>query len=137
MTYKFYVCEFTNTKYPLPDPNKVFVKFGVTHHMDVLDRFNPQVDDGYAKIYDDWNIVCKFSVVCRTKDHAEQLERRWLVDVFPNPGPTKVWVESYLGIDDDRKYSDNTGITELRLLTKKQASWVYYTLHQQKANKEL
>jgi len=137
MPYKFYVCEFVNTKYPLSDPNKVFVKFGITHHMDVMDRFNPLVDDGYAKKYDDWKITCKFSVACRTKEQAEQLEKHWLCTVFPNPGPTKVWVESYLGLSDNQMYRDNTGITELRLLTVKQARWVYYTLHQQKINKEL
>ena len=130
--YKFYVCEFTNKKYAMPDPNKVFVKFGITHHMDVMDRFNSDVDDGYAKVYTDWNIVCKFSIVCRTKEEAEIHERYWLKEKFPNPGPTKVWVESYLGVDNNDKYRDNTGITELRLLTQKQAKWVYWYLHSSK-----
>lgn len=130
--YKFYVCEFTNKKYPMPDPNKVFVKFGITHHSDVMDRFNPNVDDGYAKNYQDWDIVCRFSVACKTKQQAEQLEQYWLTKVFPNPGPTKVWVENYLKTEDNNQYADNTGITELRLLTVKQSKWVYFTLHQQK-----
>lgn len=130
--YKFYVCEFTNNKYPMPDPTKVFVKFGITHHMDVMDRFNPNVNDGYAKNYHDWDIVCKFSQAFRTKAEAEQVEQHWLTNVFPNPGPTKVWVEKYLGTKHNNQYYDNTGITELRLLTQKQAKWVYYTLHQQK-----
>lgn len=130
--YKFYVCEFTNNKYPMPDTDKVFVKFGITHHWDVMDRFNPNVDDGYAKNYKEWDIVCKFSVPCSDKATAEQLEQHWLRQVFPNPGPTKVWVERYLGVDNNNHYYDNTGITELRLLTKKQAKWVYFTLHDQK-----
>ena len=130
--YKFYVCEFTNKKHPMQDPDKVFVKFGITHHWDVMDRFNPSVDDGYAKNYEDWDIVCKFSLACKTKEGAERLEKKWLNEVFPNPGPTKVWVESYFKLDDKNKYYDNTGITELRLLTSKQAKWVYYTLHQEK-----
>jgi hypothetical protein len=130
--YKFYVCEFTNNRYPLPDPNKVFVKFGITHHMDVMDRFNSNVDDGYAKNYKDWDIVCKFSMAFKTKAEAEALEAHWLTNVFPNPGPTKVWVERYLRVEDQNQYYDNTGITELRLLTVKQAKWVYYTCHQER-----
>jgi len=133
--YKFYVCEFTNNRYPNPNPNNVFVKFGITHHMDVMDRFNPMVDDGYAKNYKDWDIVCKFSIVCKTKAEAESLEKHWLTNVFPNPGPTKVWVERYLNTEDNTQYSDNTGVTELRLLTQKQSKWVYYTLHQMKKEK--
>lgn len=130
--HKFYVCEFTNIKYPMPDSDKVFVKFGITHHWDVMDRFNPKVDDGYTKNYSDWKIVCKFSKPCSTKERAEALEKKWLTEVFPNPGPTKVWVENYLKISDNNLYYDNTGITELRLLTAKQAKWVYYTLHSTK-----
>ena len=132
MSYKFYVCEFTNKKYPNPDPNKVFVKFGITHHWDVMDRFNPAIDDGYPKNYNDWNIVCKFSLVCETKEQAEAIERKWLSEVFPNPGPTKVWVEKYYGLEDNNFYYNNTGITELRLLTIKQSKWVYFTLHHMK-----
>lgn len=130
--YKFYACEFVNKKYPMPDPDKVFVKFGITHHWDVMDRFNSMVDDGYAKNYKDWVIVCKFSLVCDTKEQAEKFEQKWLKEVFPNPGPTKVWVEQYLKVEDNNYYYDNTGITELRLLTQKQAKWVYRTLHEQK-----
>ena len=116
----------------MPDSDKVFVKFGITHHWDVMDRFNPKVDDGYTKNYSDWKIVCKFSKPCSTKEQAEALEKKWLTEVFPNPGPTKVWVENYLKISDNNLYYDNTGITELRLLTAKQAKWVYYTLHSTK-----
>lgn len=133
--WKFYVCEFINNKYPMPDEEKVFVKFGITHHMDVMKRFDPNVNDGYPKNYNDWNITCKFSVVCKTKEEAERLEKKWLEQVFPNPGPTKVWVENYLKVEDNNQYYDNTGITELRLLSRKQAKWVYYTLHQMKKEK--
>ena len=85
----------------MPDSDKVFVKFGITHHWDVMDRFNPKVDDGYTKNYSDWKIVCKFSKPCSTKEQAEALEKKWLTEVFPNPGPTKVWVENYLKISDN------------------------------------
>lgn len=125
---KFYVCEFVNKIYPMPDPNKVFVKFGITHHQDVMARFDPRVDDGYPKIYDDWDITCKFSVSV-PKMTAMHIENEWLTKHFPNPGPNKVWVERYLNVDNPLKYKYNSGISELRLLTIKQAKWVYYTLH--------
>lgn len=126
MPYKFYVCKFTNNKYPLPDKNKVLVKFGITHHTDVLDRFNPEKDDGYAKNYKDWDIECEFSWSFETKEEAEKIERYWLDDVFPNPGPTKVWVEKLYSLEDNNYYYDNTGITELRYVTLKQAKWILF-----------
>ena len=52
------------------------------------------------------------------------LEAYWLNNRFPYDGHTKVWVEQYLGVDDRNKYKDNTGITEMRLLTRKQFNWV-------------
>lgn len=130
--WKFYVCEFINNKHPMPDDDKVFVKFGITHHLDVMDRFNPNVKDGYSKNYADWDITCKFSQAFKTKEEAEAVEQEWLTKVFPNPGPNKVWVENYLKLEDNNYYYDNSGITELRLLTRKQAKWVYFTLHQKK-----
>lgn len=129
MPYKFYYCEFTNNKYPMPDEDKVLVKFGHTHHWDVMDRFNPLVEDGYVKNYVDWDIECKFSWSFQTKKEAEQMEQYWLTEKFPNPGPNKIWVEKYFGLSDNNYYYDNTGITELRLLTRKQANWVIANLY--------
>ena len=82
--FKFYACEFVNNKYPMPDDDKVFVKFGVTHHWDVMDRFNPLVEDGYAKNYDDWDITVKFSVPMPNREAAEALESCLL---YTSPSP--------------------------------------------------
>lgn len=130
MSYKFYVCEFRNKKYPIPD-DRVLVKFGITRHMDVLKRFDPSVNDGYEKNYSDWDIVCKFSQLCLTKEEAEQKETYWLNEKYPKGSKYKVWVESLFGLPHTY-YSNNTGVSELRLLTKKEASWLYWHLHRQK-----
>lgn len=133
MGHKFYACLFENIKHPMPDQNMVFVKFGHTHHTkDVLRRFDPKFDDGYVKNYEDWKITCKVSIWFKTKAEAEALEQHYLTYKFPNPGPNKVWVEKYLGLEDNNYYYDNTGITELRLLTKEQASQVFRSLHEHK-----
>ena len=57
------------------------------------------------------------------------IERFLLDELFPNPGPTKVWVEKYLGCEDNNLYNNCSGITELRLLTKKQRNWVLVNLY--------
>lgn len=131
MRHKFYVCEFVNKKFTTP-PGKVFVKFGVTHHMDVMNRFNSDINDGYTKNYNDWNIVCKFSIICPTRQHAEQIERYWLECKYPYKSKYKVWVEQVLGIQDKYYYNNSTGITELRLLDKSEAKNVYMMLHRLK-----
>ena len=130
--HKFYVGEFVNKVHKMPDPDKVFIKFGITHHWDVMDRFNPLVDDGYSKNYKDWVITCKFSHPYLSKEDAEQQENHWLNKQFPRNSQYKVWVENYLKIKNNTYYKDNTGITELRLLSLKQAKWVYYKLHSEK-----
>jgi hypothetical protein len=120
---KFYVAECINLVYPMPDSDKVLVKFGKTHHTDAANRFDKSVDDGYDKNYLDWDIKIKFSKY-GTDQEVTDLESYWLNEQFPYDGYTKVWVEDYLGVDDRNKYKDNTGITELRLLTRKQFNWV-------------
>jgi hypothetical protein len=133
--YKIYACIFTNNKHTLPDPNKVLVKIGITHHTDdIMKRFDPKIDDGYPKNYSDWDIECKFSMICNSKEEAEQIEKQWLGPngIFSNPGPTKVWVENLFNLEDNNYYRDNTGITELRLLTHKQAKWAFWKLHEMK-----
>lgn len=121
--------------FPL-DGNKVFCKFGITHQSDVLRRFDPSVDDGYHKSekYLEWDIKCDFSMFFDTKEEALAVEQRWLTEVFPNPGPTKVWVEKVLDCPDNQYYSEASGITELRLLTEKQRKWVLWQLYQMKEN---
>lgn len=131
--YKFYFCTFTNKKFQAPE-GKVFCKFGITHQSDVLRRFDPTVDDGYVKSekYLDWNIKADFSMIFDTKEQAEAEEQRWLTQVFPNPGPTKVWVEKVLQCDTMDYYSEATGITELRLLSDKQRKWTLWQLYKMK-----
>jgi hypothetical protein len=69
-----------------------------------------------------------------TKEEALAVEQRWLTEVFPNPGPTKVWVEKVLDCPDNQYYSEASGITELRLLTEKQRKWVLWQLYEMKEN---
>lgn len=130
MAYKFYFCTFENTKFRVPE-NYVFCKFGITHQLDVLRRFDPSINDGYVKSekYLDWKIAADFSMMFDTKEQAEAEEKRWLTEVFPNPGPTKVWVEKILQCPTMDYYSEATGITELRLLTKKQRKWTLWQLY--------
>lgn len=133
--YKFYFLTMRNKKFQTPE-NKVFCKFGVTHQSDVLRRFDPSVDDGYTKSqkYLDWDIKCDFSMFYNTREEAEAEEQRWLKDVFPNPGPTKVWVEKILGCPTMDYYSEATGISELRLLTLKQRKWALSQMYNMKEN---
>ena len=128
--YKFYFLTMRNKKFQIPE-NKVFSKFGITHQADVLRRFDPTVDDGYKKSekYLDWDIKVDFSMWFDTKEEAEAEEQRWLTEVFPNPGPTKVWVEKVLQCPTMDYYTEATGITELRLLTEKQRKWVLWQLY--------
>ena len=133
MAYKFYFLTMRNKVFQVPE-NKVFCKFGITHQSDVLHRFDPSVDDGYVKSekYLDWDIKCDFSMFFDTKELAEAEEQRWLTEVFPKDGPTKVWVESVLDCPTNDYYTEATGITELRLLTEKQRKWVLWQLYKMK-----
>ena len=129
--YKFYICEFKNIRYPAP-AGWVLIKFGITHHNDVLKRFDPSVDDGYLKRYDDWFITCKFSLSCDTKQEAERIEMFFINVKYPYESKYKVWVERYLGLDDLHYYSDNSGISELRLLPISEAKQLYHACNQRK-----
>ena len=128
--YKFYFLTMRNKKFTVPE-GKVFCKFGITHQSDVLRRFDPSVDDGYLKSekYLDWNIKADFSMMFDSKEEAQAEEQRWLTEVFPNPGPTKEWVENVLDCPTKNYYTEASGITELRLLTEKQRKWVLWQLY--------
>jgi len=109
---------FKNKVYQKPKDGKLMIKFGITHHKDALKRYDSSVDDGYSKNYEDWDIKTVYSQNFFGEDAwtcGEELERHCLFDKFP-PEDFKVWVEDYLKIKDKRKY-DNSGITEIRLLT--------------------
>ena len=116
--HKFYLSRWDNTKYSKPDDGKVFIKPGITRHMDVMKRFDPSVDN-YKKDYSDWKIKILFSKKFNTKQEAQEFENYFLYNVFPYNSKYKVWVEDYYGIEDLQKYND-TGITELRLLEKEE-----------------
>ena len=129
--YKFYVMEFTNKLRPTPAGN-VFIKAGITHHMDVMKRFDPSVDDGYQKNYDDWKIVCKFSQVFQSKEEAESFEKLFLEEVFPyDYNKNKVWVEDVLGFDRYH-YKNVSGISEIRMIPIQQAKQLYRELNESK-----
>jgi hypothetical protein len=114
--YKLYVVTLNNKKYKKPDDGKILVKFGITHHMDIMKRFDPSVDDGYVKKYDDWIITPKYSQVFESLNEAKLAEEYLLTKMFP-PTSHKVWMEDYLKCESRDEYYDNTGITEFRLLT--------------------
>ena len=125
---KVYATTMTNKLYPMPDEDHVFVKIGITHHYDIMDRFNPKVNDGYEKNYDDWIISPKFSMPFNNVVSAMEFEQHILNKVIPAK-EYKVWVENYLNIPDRNYYKNNTGITEMRLLTKKHAGSLFQQLH--------
>mgnify|MGYP003155031155 FL=1 len=131
MAHKFYVAEFIPTKYEMRDPNDVLVKFGITKNMDVLERFNPY----YDKRYNDFIIKVKFSKAVPNMKMAEDMERHWLEERFPNPGPNKVWIEDYLHCEKNNEY-DDTGITEIRLLKRYQLAKILTELYNSLSNKD-
>ena len=133
---KFYIDDFINLVFKKPADGKALVKFGKTRHSDALDRFNENVDDGYEKNYRDWDIKCAFSWVLDPAK-VDAMERFFLEQLFPNPGPTKVWIEKYLGCADQNHYSNCSGITELRLLSKRQRKWVLANMYNMKDGKPI
>ena len=129
---KSYICEFRNKKFMMPD-NRTFLKFGITRHSNVEDRFDCLVDDGYNKSdYADWDITVKFSMWHPTMQDAEHWKMHWLNQKFPYDGPNKVWVEKILGCPTEDYYRQDSGISELRLVTLKQVGWIMYKAYQQK-----
>lgn len=127
--YKLYVVQMQNTKHVKPNDGKIIIKFGVTHHMDVMDRFNPNINDGYQKNYEDWKIWPRYSQVYKTREEAEQVEQYLLHERFP-PQTHKVWIEQYLGCSNINEYYNNTGVTEIRLLTSNEISGIIEELRE-------
>ena len=130
--YKFYLMEFTNKLYPTP-PGHVFIKPGITHHMDAMKRFDPLVDDGYAKNYEDWNIVCKFSQVFKSLAEAKAYENYFLTELYPyDYNKTKVWIERVLHMEDANRYDTMSGRSEIRMIPVAEAKKLYQTLNSEK-----
>jgi len=132
---KFYVRDMVNKVYSIPEESKRWVKFGQTHHTDADNRFNPEIDDGYEKNYEDWDGKTAFSWPNLSHAQADIFEQFFLVDLFPATRPEKVWVEKYLGCEDNNRYDNCSGITELRLLSERQRKWVLQNLYALKDNK--
>ena len=133
---KVYLTIFEPVNDDMQDPSHVFVKFGYTHHNDVMKRFDPSVDDGYKKDYSDFKITPLFSRYIENKDLALDWEKYWLEERFPRSGMHKVWVENYLGLEDDHKY-DDTGVTELRLFTKSEVKGIVREMYNSLSPKEI
>jgi len=120
MDLKFYMIRFK----PIVEngDDRVLVKFGITHHGDVLKRYDPTVDDGYdvkfKQLIHDHLILDKvlYSKLMPAKK-ARALEKEMLSKRFPYHSKYKVWLENWLGLQEDTTLND-TGVTEFRLLEK-------------------
>ena len=148
LAYKFYFATFKNKKFELIESyryckwgdEKFLCKFGITHNNDAAKRFDPSVNDSYQKSekYLDWDISIDFSRSFDTKEEAEAYERYWLEEEYPKTGYTKVWVEKALGCPTMDYYTEATGVSELRLLTKRQRRRTLKIMYEErdKANAE-
>jgi hypothetical protein len=100
--------------------------------MDVMKRFDPTVDDGYQKNYEDWNITCKYSQVFQSKELAEKFEKFFLTEIYPyDYNQNKVWVEDVLNLDRNY-YSHVSGISEIRMIPEKEAKRLYHLMNSAK-----
>ena len=93
-----------------------------------LDRFDPKVNDHYKKDYGDWHIKIWYSQNFQTEEEALEREKDFLEVKFPAE-THKVWLEKALGIKDQNKYSNMSGMTEIRNLTYDE---IMETIHQYK-----
>lgn len=138
---KVYLFDVTPIKFPLLEEYKYhkngqelcLVKFGHTHHMDVLKRFDPSVHDNYRKSekYLDFNFRPVWSCKVNNMQEAKDWEDSWIGDsgMFNKNRQEKVWIEKVLGCPDTNYYREATGITELRLVTKKQRAMILKKLY--------
>ena len=109
---KFYMAEFKHKQ-----TNRALIKFGITKHMDALKRFSVQESLSFGRSpsqYDDFNIRILFSIPCETLHEAKAIEDEMLNTWYPKEN---FIVEKSLGVSLN-KYSNMSGVTELRYLTK-------------------
>ena len=100
--------------------------------MDVMKRFDPAINDGYAKNYEDWKIVPKFSQVFKSKQLAEDYEKYFLTEIYPyDYNMNKVWVEDALMLERNH-YSHVSGISEIRMIPTAEAKKLYQQLNEAK-----
>ena len=118
MWMKFYLCSFLHKK-----TGRKLYKFGITKYMDVLKRFSKEASISYGRDpdqYDDFEISCDASYVCTDGyEQAAELERQYLGNNGKFPKGDFI-VETALG-ESFGKYSNMSGVTELRDLTPQQA----------------
>lgn len=115
MRVKFYMCEFKHKQ-----SGRMLHKFGITRHMDVMDRFSTKESERFSRSvhqYDDFAIRVLASYVCEDGTQARAIERDFL-NMYPKAG---LVVESALG-ESFGRYDDMSGVTELRKLSPSQLS---------------
>ena len=101
-------------KFVHKESQKVLYKFGWTIRYDVMERFSPEASIGYgrkADQYKDWDMSVIWSIYCKEAEEAKLIERFFQL-MFPKG---TFMVENYLGVER-HKYSDMSGVTELRYL---------------------
>jgi len=109
---KFYMAEFLHK-----DTNRRLIKFGITKHMDALKRFSMKESISFGRSpnqYEDFKIRILFSIPCESFYEAKTIEDEMLDTWYPK-GTFKV--EKSLGLSSLDKYSNMSGVTELRYLT--------------------
>ena len=118
MWMKFYMCAFLHKT-----TGRKLYKFGITKFMDVLKRFSKEESIRYGRDpdqYDDFEISCLASYVCTGgAKQAVALERQYLGSDGKYPKGNFI-VETALN-EQFGKYSNMSGVTELRYLTPQQA----------------
>ena len=109
---KFYMAEFKHKK-----TKKALIKFGITKHMDALERFSIQESIQFGRSatqYEDFDIKIILSIPCFTFNEAYNIEQEMLNDFYPKEN---FIVERFLN-EPLNKYDNMSGVTELRYLTR-------------------
>ena len=109
---KFYMAEFYHKK-----TKTALIKFGVTRHLDALQRFSVQESIHHGRSpsqYNDFRIRILLSIPCSSFASASKIENEMLKKWYPK---RSFRVEEHLGLPTN--YYDNmSGVTEIRYLTK-------------------
>jgi|TARA_R110000823_G_C15668579_1_gene472859 hypothetical protein len=129
--FKGKFCKFYLVKFSHKRTGKELYKFGTTSYKDVLERFSARAFVKYNKYnslanqkdlnqYSDFNINVLASTVYKTRQEAVEIEQKYLVDRFPKGA---FIMEEHLG-EPEGKYSNMSGVTEVRPLTNTQVKTV-------------
>ena len=101
-------------KFVHKDTGKTLYKFGWTIRYDVMERFSRDTSINYGRNpdqYNDWDISVIWSIYCKETEEAKLIEKFFQL-MYPKGS---FMVENYLGVER-HKYSDMSGVTELRYL---------------------